>query len=299
MSRTINGSNFLESEFRPPPLSQALFEIHPVPLEKTVSYGTGTGKGPVAILAASNQLEAYDGVSCPGSAGIFTAPPIDCHGPIDEVLKRIETVALEGFAAERIPVFLGGEHSLSLAPVRALARLDKDFGVVQFDAHADLRDEYQGSRYSHACVMRRIAEENIPVFQFAVRSLCPEEVEFRKSASISFLDAAEYHQHGMRQQLLPEEFPRDIYLTFDVDALDVSLMPATGTPEPGGLFWHQAITVMQRLDSEGCRIIGLDVVELAPMTGLHAYDYTAAKLVYTLMGFAARRRTDIMPGSPP
>jgi agmatinase len=163
-----------------------------------------------------------------------------------------------------------------------------EFGVVQVDAHADLRDTYEGTPYSHACVMRRVVELDIPIFQIGVRNLCQEEVAFRSSRHISCLDAREIDRDGMPDPLLPSDFPRNVYLTFDVDGFDAALMPATGTPEPGGLSWWQAITVIEQVVAEGRRILGVDVVELAPLANMRAPDYVAAKLTYALMGFAHR-----------
>ncbi len=283
-----NDPGFLRSEFGVSSPEEALFHVLPVPLERTVSYGAGTANGPNAILEASLQLEAFDGVSYPGEAGIYTAPPIDCSGDIGTVLRRIETVVRNVFEQKKTPVLLGGEHSLTQAPVRALAELGNDLGVVQIDAHADLRDVYDENPFSHACVMRRIAELGIPIFQIGVRSLCREEIEYRAATGIAFLDAADLQRNGFPDSLLPKDFPESIYLTFDVDGLDASLMPATGTPEPGGLSWWQALTAVECVLRNGRRLVGLDLVELAPIPGFHAPEYVAAKLTYALMGFACR-----------
>lgn len=285
-------TDFLASEYSPSSPDDALFHVIPVPLEKTVSYGSGTARGPQAILDASYQLEAFDGVSYPGEAGIYTERAINCSGDIQEVLERIQAVSRGVFEHGKVPVLLGGEHSLTLAPVLALVDLHSDFGVVQIDAHADLRDTYDGTPYSHACVMRRVAELDIPVFQIGVRNLCREEVEFRSAENIPFLDAREIDRSGLPDPLLPEEFPQNVYLTFDIDGLDAALMPATGTPEPGGLSWWQAITAIERIVAGGRQILGIDIVELAPLPHVHSPNYVAAKLCYALIGFAHRS----MPG---
>ncbi len=281
-------THFLASEYSASSPEDALFHVIPVPLEHTVSYGSGTAGGPQAILDASFQLEAFDGDSFPGEAGIHTAAAVDCSGYIQTVLERIEATARGAFQRNKIPVILGGEHSLSLAPVRALAALRDDFGVVQIDAHADLRDTYEDTPYSHACVMRRVVELDIPIFQIGVRNLCREEIAFRSSRHIPFLDAREIDRNGIPNPMLPSDFPRYIYLTFDIDGFDAALMPATGTPEPGGLSWWQAVTAIERVVAEGRRILGVDVVELAPLANMHAPNYVAAKLTYALMGFAHR-----------
>ena len=279
---------FLDSEFSPASPDDAMFHVLPMPLEQTVSYGGGTDRGPAAIIEASFQLEAYDGISYPGEAGIYTAPPIDCDCDIQTALSRLEAATRLTVQDGKIPVILGGEHSLTQASVRGIAGVVNDFGVVQIDAHADLRESYEGSRFSHASVMRRVVEMGVPIFQLGVRNLCREEVEFRTANAIPYVDAREIDRSGIGPDFLPRSFPRDVYVTFDVDGLDASLMPATGTPEPGGLFWWQAISIIESIVESGRRIIGFDVVELAPISGFHASDYLAAKLTYALMGFAAR-----------
>lgn len=282
-------SHFLSSEFPQSGTSEALFHVIPVPLEKSVSYGAGTAKGPEAIVEASYQLEAFDGVSCPGELGIHTTAPVDCSGEVGACLANIRAACTPVYEAGNIPVLLGGEHTLSLGPVKALHALRQDFGVVQIDAHADLRDTYEQTPFSHACVIRRIHELGVPVCQIGVRNLCLEEISYRESRGISRLDAYEIYGQGIPECILPADFPENIYLTFDVDGLDSSLMPATGTPEPGGLDWWQALEVCRNV-ARNRRILGLDVVELAPRDELHACAYTAAKLTYALMGIAARSR---------
>ena len=279
--------HFLSSEFPQSSPKDALFHIIPMPMEQTVSYGGGTALGPEAILGASYQLEAYDGTSYPGEYGIHTMEAIDCSGDDESCFLNLEAVCHSAYEVGKIPVTLGGEHSLSIAPVRALHATRQDFGVVQIDAHADLRDTYEGSPNSHACVMRRIHELGIPIFQIGVRNLCKEEIDYRAANNIAYLDARELSLHGIPSDLLPADFPKNVYLTFDVDGLDASLMPATGTPEPGGLTWWQALDACEAA-TKGRHILGLDVVELAPRPELHSCSYTTAKLTYALMGIAAR-----------
>lgn len=280
-------SHFLSSEFPQSSADDALFHLIPMPMEDSVSYGTGTSTGPRAILDASYQLETYDGTSYPGGYGMHTSEPIDCKDGALASLDRLEARCSTAYQAEKIPITLGGEHALSLAPVRALHALRQDFGVVQIDAHADLRDSYEGSPNSHACVMRRIHELGIPIFQIGVRNLCREEIDYRDTHKIAHLDAREINRHGIPHDLLPADFPENIYLTFDVDGLDSSLMPATGTPEPGGLDWWQALDACEAA-ARGRKILGVDVVELAPRPELHSCSYLAAKLTYALMGIASR-----------
>lgn len=303
---------FLASELRPRPAKDCRFHIVPVPYEATVSYGGGTALGPAAILEASQQLEVWTGRCEPSRLGIYTWPAVDCSGSAEDVLERIglatAAVLEQGphgplpFAqrgvrrcAPAVPVLLGGEHSLTLGALRVLKECYGHFGIIQFDAHADLRNQYEGTPYSHACVMRRAVDDlGLALFQVGVRSLCAEEVACRKERGIGHLDARDARfpccssgttaagdvGNGL---LLPDDFPEQVYLSFDIDALDASLMPATGTPEPGGLLWWDALGLLENtLDGRVC--LGCDVVELAPIPSLHAPNYTAARLVHEILG---------------
>lgn len=276
---------FLASEFTPARPDTARFHVIPVPYEKTTSYGKGTARGPAAILTASQQLEAFNGHSCPGEQGIHTTKSVDCSGQAVSVLARIERAVSAALRHGAIPVVLGGEHTVTLGALQALRRAGVVFGILQIDAHADLRESYEGSRYSHACVMRRAVELGIPLMQIGVRALCLEEHAFRCAARIPHLDAAELAARDVPRTVLPKGFPQAVYVTFDVDGLDPSIMPATGTPVPGGLTWYQAQAVLQRALA-GRQLIGFDVVELAPLRGYHAADFAAAQLVYDLMARA-------------
>lgn len=277
---------FLFSEVGIVSFDEALFHVIPVPLERSVSYGKGTGAGPGAILEASQQLEIFDSTGIPAERGIHTRPYVSCRGKIEDVLERVAASVAESAMAGKVPIVLGGEHTVTAGAVRAFAE-KRDFGIVQFDAHADLRQSYEGDAWSHASVIRRVYESGIPFMQVGVRSLSPGEVAFRREAGIFCLDADLLHRDGVPEKILPADFPREIYISFDVDGLDPSVIRATGTPEPGGVSWHQAMTICERLSREA-RIIGFDVVELAPRRGDHASDFAAARLVYNLMGYACR-----------
>lgn len=279
---------FLASEIPELPGERCHFHVIPVPYEASVSYGSGTARGPEALLEASVQLEAWDGHGTPCAEGIWTRPAVDCRGAPEQVLARIERATSESLAQGAVPVLLGGEHTVTLGGVRAArAACGEALGVIQFDAHADLRDAYEGSQYSHACVMRRIVDLGVPLAQFGVRALSLEEVELREARRIPHWDAETL---AAQHQLLPElppDFPARVYLTFDIDALDPGLMPATGTPEPGGLGWWQTMALLRALLA-GRELVGFDVVELAPIPGNHAASFTAARLVYNLMGLQVR-----------
>lgn len=280
---------FMEDEIGNMPAESSLFHVIPVPWEATVSYGGGTGQGPQAILEASSQLEVWDGHSIPAEKGIHTTAPVDCSGEPEEVLARIEQAATRALAAKAIPVLLGGEHTVTLGALRALAAQDGPVGVIQFDAHADLRDTYEDSPYSHACVMHRALDLELPIFQIGIRSLSPAEVKLRARRSIPCIDGPDLPLAPPTGPILPEGFPAKVYVTFDIDGLDPSLMPATGTPEPGGLFWHQAMWLLAAIAAERS-IVGFDVVELAPIPGVHAPQFTCARLVYNLMGMITRSK---------
>lgn len=287
---------FLESEYAPAAPAAAGFHVIPVPLERTVSYGGGTAMGPEAILEASQQLEAWDGVSAPGALGIHTQAPVDCEGSVEDVLERVTRRTAFALECGAIPVTLGGEHTVSYGPIRAVAARSPRgaLGVIHFDAHADLRSIYEGDRFSHACVLRRVHEDcGVRLAQFATRDYCMEERAYRHTAGIHWLDASDLAR-GLPEEPLPADFPRDVYVTFDVDGFDSSLMPATGTPSPGGVSWWEAMSLLERCLA-GRRVVGLDVVELAPIPGLHHANFTAAKLVHALMGMAQRSRAGNCP----
>ena len=276
-----------ECELRGP---EARFHVLPVPLECSVSYGSGAADGPAAILEASQQLEAWDGFSCPLEEGIHTLPAVDCQGAVETVLARIEAAVASVLKAGTIPVLLGGEHTVSLGALRAISKwTDAPVGLIQIDAHADLRDSYKGSPYSHACVARRALDDlGMPLFQFGVRALSCEEACLRKKDSrIHFVDAAAFARHGLPDQLLPEDFPKKVYVSFDVDGLDPSVIRATGTPVPGGPGWHDCLHFLERARA-GRQVLGFDVVELAPQAEDHASSFAAALLVYSLMGLVQR-----------
>lgn len=278
--------SFLESEYTPAPPDKAKFYIIPCPLEKSVSYGKGTAKGPDAILEASQELEAIESNMAPGKNGFFTLPPVDCSGSIEDVLGRIQQDVQKALSVNAIPVLLGGEHTITLGALRALHQKNRDFGVVQFDAHADLRNSYKGQSLSHATVMRRAIQElGVPLVQFAVRDISPEEMEVREMHGITHYDAYFLARVGLPEQPLPKEFPKNIYISFDLDAFDSSLMPATGTPSPGGVNWREVQFILEACVKDH-HVVGLDIVELAPIAGLHHADFTAAKLTHLLMGLA-------------
>ncbi len=281
-------SRFLETELPALTPEQARFHVLPVPYEKTVSYGGGTANGPAAILAASGQLERWDGYSDPGAEGIYTWDAVDCSGVDHRVIDRISEAVARILRLGKMPVVLGGEHTVTWGVIRGyLDAGRRDFGVVQIDAHADLRDEYEGSKLSHACVMRRVVEAGIPLFQLGNRAYSQEEREARVKHNVRYLDADRLVPNGISAFELPPDFPPDVFFTLDVDGIDPAVLPATGTPVPGGLGWYQTLGLFESVARQR-RIIGFDVLEFAPIPGFHAFDFTAALLVYKLMGLVQR-----------
>lgn len=280
---------FLEGELsdteRAP--ENARFRVIPVPLERTVSYGAGTGLGPQAILEASVELERlYRGVE-PCAKGIVTEDPVECSGPLPGVMEKIGTRTQAAVQDGAIPVVLGGEHALTYGAVRGVINgLGRDVGIVQIDAHADLRKAYQGERHSHASVMQLLVEEHgLRLAQFGIRAQCSEEVARAAKHNVISVSAEDLVTGNISQFDLPEDFPKDIYVSFDVDGLDPSILPATGTPVPGGLGYYQALGLVESALS-GRRLVGLDVVELAPDANSRVSDFTAAQIVYALMALA-------------
>jgi len=263
----------------------AKFHIVPVPLEKTVSYGKGTSKGPEAIIKASNELERYTGKSMPCIYGIHTYPLINCNKPLKVIMSDIENITKEISMRKKIPVTLGGEHSITYGAVNGIYKgLDiinkEDIGIIQIDAHADLRKSYKNEAHSHASVMYLLANEKYKIAQFGIRALSEEEAENRKTFNILFLDAQDIY--FKKKFKLPLNFPKKVYISFDVDGLDPSIMPATGTPVPGGLGYYESLNLIKDL-IKGRQVIGFDVVELSPIKNFIAFDFTVASLVYKIM----------------
>jgi agmatinase len=271
----------------------ARFHVIPVPYEKTVSYGHGTADGPRAILEASAQLETFDGHSSPCDAGIHTCEPVDCSGVATAALVSVKAAVARTLSYKgAIPVVLGGEHTISSAVIAAVVeKYGKGrVGVVHFDAHCDLRSEYDGTPWSHACVMRRVHERGVKLYQIGTRSYCLEERDYRAAHDIPFVDAEEFCRLGPDAAVvLPPDFPQNIFISFDIDALDSSVMPATGTPCPGGLSWWDAMRALE-IVTRSRKCVGFDLVEFAPIKGLHYADFAAAQLAYNIMGLISRGR---------
>ncbi len=272
---------------------RARVRVLPLPLEATVSYGGGTAGGPAAIIAASRQVELYDREHDAEPAlryGVHTlqAPELgdDPRAAVDAIASAVARAASGG----RLVVALGGEHTISAGVSRGLLdALGGPLTVVQIDAHCDLRDAYDGSRFSHACVARRMLDDARveQALQLGVRSVDVEEVAFAREhpERVRVWYAEEVHAGGWHDELRERLAGRRVHLTIDVDGLDPAVVPATGTPEPGGLTWTQALDVI-RTTARSAAIVGVDCVELAPCPGMHAADFAVAKLLYKTMTYA-------------
>jgi agmatinase len=268
------------------PFDECRVVVLPVPYDATTSYGGGARDGPHAIISASRQLELYDEeLGCePAAKGFYTLDELEpsTDGP-KQTIERVEEAVEAILEAKRFPVMLGGEHSLTLGAVEAARKKHPEMGVLQFDAHADLRDEFEGSKYNHACVMRRVSEKGIACAQVGVRSVIQEEIDYAAKKGNRIFYAIE--KAKWKAEKIAASLPREVYVTFDLDALDSSLMPATGTPQPGGLSWSEATFLLREVMARK-KIIGLDVMELAPIPGMRAPDFVAAKLAYKMIGYA-------------
>jgi len=285
-------NNFLgiPSEFSD--LDKSEFVILPVPYEQTTTYQVGTKHGPQAIIHASQEVETFDEELNLETfkAGICTLNPVEIStaGP-ERTLAKVYQAIKELIDREKKVIMLGGEHTISIGAVKAFKEKHPDLSVLQMDAHADLRDSYQENKFSHACVMRRIGEFSHFV-SLGIRNMSIEEHEFIQRTKINptdpkldvFLAQDMRNSDRWRKEVI-DKLGSDVYLTFDLDVFDPSIMPSVGTPEPGGLLWYETLDFLKELVYKR-NLVGFDVVELCPIPGLVAPDFLAAKLIYKIIG---------------
>jgi agmatinase len=271
--------------------SSARAVVIPFGLEASVSYGGGTAAGPRAILEASRQLELYDeelGCEPYRAWGVAALPEPAIARPIGAALDQLAGLVEGVLEKGKFPLVLGGEHSLTAGAIRPVAARNPGLVVLQLDAHADLRDGYLGERYSHAAAMRRVLDlGDVSLVSAGIRAISAEEVEFYTANRdrITIHWAKDQTSWSIEEIVRPLR-GRPVYVTFDIDVLDSSVMPATGTPTPGGLSYRQALQLLRRACEAAGRVVGADLVEFAPVAGLHAYDYTAAALAYKMLAYA-------------
>jgi N1-aminopropylagmatine ureohydrolase len=260
--------------------------ILPIPLESTTSYIGGTKHGPREILVASSHMELWDeelGVDVHG-AGIFTLPEMEL--PFDdmgEMMSEIRRVVAEIVAHGKFPIVLGGEHSITSPVVAALAARHPGLSVLQIDAHADLRDQYMGTRFNHACAMRRVLE-SAPCTQVGIRSLSTEEAKAAPSLPTTIFWDVNMRNDPTWIQRVVDSLSETVYITIDCDGMDPAIMPAVGTPEPGGLSWAEMLSLLRAVISNR-RVVGCDLVELCPIPGMVAPNFLCAKLIYKILTY--------------
>ena len=260
--------------------------VLPVPYDFSTTYQGGTRWGPRAILSASQNMELWDDeLGATYRAGIHTLPDVEptAQGP-GAMAARVEQAVGWILDRSRLPVVLGGEHSITAGAVRAAAKRIGGLSVLQFDAHADMRDTYLDSPYSHACVMRRV-RELVPAASVGIRSYSEEEAGYLREHPAPIWSPRAFRALQGDWRPILSALTDTVFVTFDLDALDPSVLPGTGTPEPGGLDWYEAVDLLRAVAARS-RIVGFDVVELAPIPGQVASDFLAARLAYRLIGLA-------------
>ncbi|MGE5382832.1 MAG: agmatinase [Omnitrophica WOR_2 bacterium] len=261
--------------------------ILPVPYDGTSTWIKGADKGPEALIEASGNMEVYDIVADKEvyKIGIHTAEPIRERRSPEKVAKEVEAKITQLLKKKKFPVIIGGEHSVSIGAFKAFADFYKgnDLTILQFDAHADMRQEYEGSKYNHACVMAR-ASELAPVLQVGIRSMSYEERADVKPERVFYADYILDQTNTTWMYDLLNKIGKNVYITIDLDVLDPSIMGSTGTPEPGGILWYQMIEILNKVNQK-TNIVGFDVVELCPMKYNKAPNFLAAKLLYQLLTY--------------
>ncbi|MBF0589949.1 MAG: agmatinase [Magnetococcales bacterium] len=278
-----------------PPPEQARVTLLPIPYGNTLTYGKGAAKGPEALLRASGHMELFDETLLQETyrIGFHTRPLLPSHPDGPEAMQaRIYKAATTELNAGRFLAAIGGEHGITPALVRAHRdHFGSELSVLQIDAHADLRERYDDTQWSHACVMRRIYDLGLPFVQVGLRSLSLEEWHFIRDQDLmdriywarDIVPQSRGGDHRWMDELVARLADR-VYISFDLDGLDPSVMPATGTPEPGGLDYHMAVELMARVFAQR-EVVGLDLVELAPIEGQPASDFSAARLLYRMLGY--------------
>jgi len=293
--KTLNiSNNFLGLEEKHSNLATSKIAIVSAPYEYTVSYGGGTKMGPTAILEASQYVEFYDEETDKEicfEQGICTIDPLNFDNISGKpVLTKIENQVKELLELGKFIITLGGEHTISTAPIKAHFDKYPNMSILHFDAHSDLRDEYEGTKYSHASIMARVMEFFPPnkLTQVGIRAQCKEEADFIKSKNVNTFYATEIRRgfHGVNwQKKVVDTLNEEIYITFDVDYFDPSIMPSTGTPEPDGFLYNETLEVFRQIIKSGKKIIGFDLNELAPKIDLSHPNILCSKLIYKILNY--------------
>ena len=263
--------------------------VIPFGLEKTVSYGGGTKNGPKEIIKASHQVELYDEeLNCEPFKviGVKTIKPFKINKNINKALNQVSLLNQKSIEKNLFPLTLGGEHSITAGCIEPFIKKFKNVTILQIDAHADLRNSYNNQKYSHASAMRRCLDfKNVNLISIGIRNISKEEISFLKknTSRIKIFWAKDQKKWNLKyfKKLIKN---KHVYLTFDVDGLDSSIMPATGTPEPGGLFWYETLSLI-KTTFKNANVIGADINELAPIKGFNSYNFLVAKLAYKILSY--------------
>lgn len=280
---------FLGTAVKPAKADDAFFHILPIPYTGTRFSASSMGDAPSAILQASQDLETWDGRSIPARHGIYTHPAVDCKGSAEKVLEKVAAQVKSIIAKEKFPIGLGGDGAVSYGMVKGFLDAGlENFGVIHIDAQADLKDDDNGDSWSEACVMKRIVDEDVPLFQLGVRSLSKEEADARKVYGVKFYDADFLVSRNITKVELPAEFPENVFLSIDIDGFDPSVFPSPSAV-PGGLGWWQLLSMIESIVQQ-VDVIGMDLTEFSPQAGKPFYDNAAATLIYKIMGMVERAR---------
>jgi agmatinase len=281
--------NYIALEEEYSSLKKSKVVVMQVPYDKTATYIKGTVNGPSAIIEASKKMELFDDELNQETykIGIHTMEPLPVQDLVPEaMIEKVYSATLEVLKANKFPVILGGEHSLSVGSVRAFKETYPNLSVLHLDAHYDMRDEYFGSRFNHGCVARRISEI-CPVVQAGTRSLSKEEKDFlatQTNGRIKTVNVYDILETPLWKDIISHSLSEHVYVSIDLDVFDPALMPAVGTPEPGGIGWYETLDLLREV-SKDRKIVGFDVVELCPIKGQVASDFLASKLIYRLLGY--------------
>ncbi len=263
--------------------------IIPFGIEASVSYKSGTSKGPQAMIDASHEVELFDEKFwCEPykKIGLVTVKEPKVKKPLELGLEQLEKMVAKVLKDNKFPFVFGGEHSLTPGAIRPFVEKYPDLTILHFDAHADLRDGYDGEIFSHASAMRRCLDhDNVSLVSIGIRNISAEEIPFlEKNRKRIHIYWAKDKSSWNAKQIASHLRGKNVYLSFDVDGFDSSVMPATGTPEPGGIFWDEALDIIEAAAKE-CNIVGADINELSPIEGLHSCDFLAAKLAYKILSY--------------
>lgn len=284
----------LENKSKLSSINEADIAVIPYGLEKTVSYNGGTKNGPKAIIKASHQLEVFDEeLWCQPltNLNIATFKKIKIPQSIDDAIENLNEIVAQVLDKNIFPFILGGEHSISAGISKALSNKYDEIVILHFDAHADLRESYQGEKYSHASALRRCLDfPNISLVSFGIRNISAEEIPFyeenKHRINIFFAKDKQKWDYKKVKELFKG---KKVYISFDVDGFDSSLMPATGTPEPGGVFWDEALKIIKLVFDVCDKVVCADVNELSPIPNFHSCDFLAAKLVFKILAYYSQK----------